>query len=216
MLPGSLARSSLVMIALWRVDGSSMREVLAEGISFCGSQKTPTNTVVTLGLDPRGLHLSHVRRVKSPRVKPEGDDLGLGGHLASTKLSSWPVRDVLPFPLEGEGASKGRMRVLLPSTSIHAWADAGPLTPPAAERVGGTLPSRGRVVRWSWKSSDDPKQAVDALPLVGRDQGWGWFGPDIRAPAPLPTYPQQRGRSTERSVDNKKGASWAPFVIPMP
>jgi hypothetical protein len=27
-----------------------------------------------LGLDPRGVHLTEVQQVKSPRVKPEGDD----------------------------------------------------------------------------------------------------------------------------------------------
>jgi hypothetical protein len=35
----------------------------------------PADAVVTLGLDPRGLHLTDARQVKSPRVKPEGDDL---------------------------------------------------------------------------------------------------------------------------------------------
>ena len=33
------------------------------------------------------------------------------------------------------------------------------------------------------------KLAVDTLPLVGRDQGWGWIGPNIGALAPPPTSP---------------------------
>ena len=33
---------------------------------------------VTLGLDPRVLHLPREDKVKSPRVKPEGDDRGWG------------------------------------------------------------------------------------------------------------------------------------------
>ena len=35
--------------------------------------------LVTLGLDPRGLHLTSAPQVQSPRVKPEGDNLGWGG-----------------------------------------------------------------------------------------------------------------------------------------
>jgi hypothetical protein len=42
MLPGSLSRSSLVMIALWRVDEVIMQQVLGRGISFCPNLKSPT------------------------------------------------------------------------------------------------------------------------------------------------------------------------------
>ncbi len=62
MLPGSLTRSSLVMIALWREDGNSMREVWWVGISFVLTAQSPANPVVILGLDPRGLYLSDVRK----------------------------------------------------------------------------------------------------------------------------------------------------------
>jgi lysine 2,3-aminomutase len=35
--------------------------------------------------------------------------------------------------------------------------------------------------------------SVDTLPLVGRDQGWGWVVPNIEALAPPPTLPQGGG-----------------------
>ena len=44
-----------------------------------------------------------------------------------------------------------------------------------------------RVQRWGFVSPagvmrPEPDAAVDTLPLVGRDQGWGWVGRDIGAP----------------------------------
>ena len=36
-------------------------------------------------------------------------------------------------------------------------------------------------------------RSVVTLPLVGRDQGWGWFGPNIGAFTPPPRRPHQGG-----------------------
>jgi hypothetical protein len=43
--------------------------------------------------------------------------------------------------------------------------------------------------------------SVDTLPLAGRDQGWGVFGPTIAALAPHPTLPHQGGGAVRRAPD---------------
>src|SRR5690606_26893228 len=47
-----------------------------------------------------------------------------------------------------------------------------------------------------------PNISVDTLPLVGRDQGWGLFGPNIRALAPPPTLPHQGGGAARWALLN--------------
>ena len=41
-----------------------------------------------------------------------------------------------------------------------------------------SLPTRGREARFVQLAAPDASGSIVSLPLVGRDKGWGAFGPD--------------------------------------
>jgi hypothetical protein len=71
MLPGSLARSSLVMIALWRVDEGIMPQVWWRGTSLWWGRKTPANPVVIPTLIPgEDTGLGRISQTTPPPTSP--------------------------------------------------------------------------------------------------------------------------------------------------
>src|SRR5690606_33668646 len=99
----------------------------------------PTNSIVTLGPDPRGLYWLGDRKVQSPRVKPEGDGWWVEGDGRWVEGDGWWVGGDGWWVGEGGGLPAQCGRVLFPARPGGVVFGLG-LNPVSAGRAGFPLP----------------------------------------------------------------------------